>query len=100
MHLGSMFSERGDSSRHTLPLCSHYAGGENDERVRDVLLYAAGLATNLIAPIVLFDRIERLHDHKGWLYILVWKPLGKEVEGCFRRAWGEIGIEERDYVSF
>lgn len=83
-----------------IPLRSHYEGGEDDERVTAVLFYAAGLARHHIEPLLLFDRIDRLHDHKGWLYIHLWKPIGDDAEYAIRRAWKEIGIETEENVSF
>jgi hypothetical protein len=83
------------------PLCSHYenrAGGA--ERVNDVTMYAAGKASRHVPVEILFDRIKELHDHKGHLYVILWKPLGPVLEECFRQAWNDIGLECPTAVTF
>jgi hypothetical protein len=87
-------------SHMAIPQRGPYADDETDHRVTAVLFYAAGMARHHIPPEILFDRIERLYDRKGSLYVVCWKPLGDDVEYCFRKAWEEIGNEPAENVTF
>jgi len=97
------------------PPCSHYEGGEHSQRGLAIWTYVAGLVGGSIEADDLSFKIARLHDHKGWLYVVL-NPriyqnsgtftafadpvLSEDHKQMFRRAWEEVGNEQTTTVKF
>jgi hypothetical protein len=91
----------------SLPPCirSDSEGTRGSERVRDVILYAAGLIVarhgyGRLAPELVLDRIKELRDHKGTLMVFLWRPIPESMQKCIREAWEVIGLETDESVEF
>jgi hypothetical protein len=86
-----------------MPLCtrSDSCGTSPSDRVRDTIMFAAGMAFQRtdVSPDIMLDRVKELIDHKGALQVVLWKPISPSIELCIRRAWSEVGHETEDSVE-
>ena len=92
-----------DDLGHTLsptPPCARYEGGENNDRLIRVWIYAAGLAGGGQKAAALGEKIARLYDYKGELVIATREDLSPDERSLFGRAWAEIGSEPAENVEF
>ena len=80
--------------------CSRYEGGEDDDRVRFVFGYALGLLGGGETANATAQRIARLYDYKGTLYVAIRALLTREQQEAFRKAWAEAGYEVSENVEF
>ncbi len=79
--------------------CSRYEGGEGDTRVSLALGYAAGiLGQRGVNEAV--EKVARLYDYKGELYVATRKELSPYLQEALRMGWEDMGYESRENVTF
>jgi hypothetical protein len=86
------------------PPCSRYENPSNsddgDERVIATWAYALGLLGDSDRGQEITEKVARLHDHKGTLYVVTHRDLPEDLKLAFRRAWEDIGCEaEVEFVD-
>lgn len=84
------------------PPCSRHddASDDADSRTKMVWPYAMGLFDSAVGAIGASHALARLHDHKGFLYIVMKSDLPNDkLEAALRRAWAELASEDPSAVE-
>ena len=97
--LKAKFSQTTDYAEHSSPVamwdipCSRHDSGREDIRVRCALAFACGVLGNDAVA----DKLTRVHDHKGNLYVMYRAALTDAEKAAFRSAWNACYEEDVDF---